>query len=73
MFKTVFGNRPSQKIPAMQSTDGNLRRSGKFNRRQVRRILAPVNRADDAKIVVERNHHARQRREREAIVAVIVP
>ena len=51
--------------------DGQLGRRGKLNRRQIRRFLAPVNRADDPEIVIKRNHHARQRREHKAIITVI--
>ena len=51
--------------------DGNFDRRGQFNRRHFRFNLAPVNRAHHAEIIVERNHHARERRERKAIIAAI--
>ena len=71
-FSTTLGNRPIQNMPAMQTQMETLAGSRKHNRRQIRRVLAPVNRTDDAEIVVKRNHHARQRREREAIITRIL-
>ena len=71
MFKTVFGNRPSQNMPAMQAQMDTFAGADSSIGDNIRHILAPINRADDAEIVIKRDDHARERGECEAIIAMI--